>query len=127
LVCFYHPDKPAIGLCKHCQRGLCPDCAALVISTPLNPSDDVLACKDRHEGQVRALEEMAQLNILKSKRTRSDYLRNTIFYGVVGLLFAVFGFSQIQWLGLQAVVYTFIGLALLWAALANYLESRKYK
>jgi len=28
---------------------------------------------------------------------------------------------------LQAVVYIMIGLALLWAALANYLESRKYK
>jgi sulfite exporter TauE/SafE len=88
--------------------------------------DNVLACKDRHEEQVRALEEMTRQNILKSKRTRSDYLRNTIFYGIVGLLFTAFGISQIQWLGLQAVVYAMIGLALLWAALANYLESRKY-
>ena len=89
--------------------------------------DDVLACKDRHEEQVRELEEMTQQNILKSKRTRSDYLRNTIFYGTVGLLFTIFGISQLRWLGLQAVVYAFIGLALLYAALANYLESRKYK
>lgn len=119
MVCYYHPDKPAIGLCKHCQRGLCPACNALV--------DDVLACKDRHEEQVSALEEMTKQNILKSKRTRSDYLRNTTFYGIVGLLFTAFGVSQIRWLGLQAVVYAIIGLALLWAALANYLESRKYK
>ena len=89
--------------------------------------DDVLACKDRHEEQVRELEEMTQQNIRKSKRTRSDYLRNTIFYGTVGLLFTIFGISQLRWLGLQAVVYAFIGLALLYAALANYLESRKYK
>jgi len=89
--------------------------------------DDVLACKDRHEEQVRALEEMTRQNILKSKRTRSDYLRNAIFYGVVGLLFTAFGISQFQWLGLQGIVYTVIGLALLYAALANYLESRKYK
>ena len=118
MVCFYHPDRPAIGLCKHCQRGLCSECAALV--------DDVLACKGRHEGQVHALEEMTRLNVLKSKRTRSDYIRNTVFYGTVGLLFTAFGISQIQWLGLQALVYAVIGLALLWAALANYLESRKY-
>ncbi len=58
---------------------------------------------------------------------RSDYLRNAIFYGVVGLLFTAFGVSQLQWLGLQAVVYAVIGLALLYAALANYLESRKYQ
>ena len=87
----------------------------------------MLACKGKHEGQVHALEEMTKQNILKSQRTRSDYLRNTTFYGVVGLLFTGFGISQLNWLGLQAIVYAVIGLALLYAALANYLESRKYK
>ncbi len=64
---------------------------------------------------------------MQSKRVGSDYVRNTIFYGVVGTLFTAFGYSQLNWLGLQAVIYMLIGLALLWAALANYLESRKYK
>jgi hypothetical protein len=73
------------------------------------------------------MEALMQRNILQSKRVRSDYLRSTIFYGIVGILFAGFGISQLQWLGLQALVYLAIGLALLWAALANYLESRKYK
>lgn len=76
---------------------------------------------------MRTLETLMQRNILQSRRVGSDYLRNTIFYGVVGLLFSGFGLSQLRWLGLQAVVYLMIGLALLWAALANYLESRKYK
>jgi len=115
MNCYYHPDNPAIGLCKHCQRGLCTDCAALV--------DDCLACKNRHEEQVRAM----GLQLLQAKRVGSDYLRNTIFYGAVGILFTAFGISQLQWLGLQALVYLMIGLALLWAAVANYLESRKYK
>ena len=119
MNCYYHPDQPAIGLCKHCQRGLCSECAAIV--------DDSLACKNRHETQVHELMLLAQKNILQSKRVGSDYVRNTIFYGSVGVLFTAFGASQIKWLGLQAVVYLMIGLALLWAALANYLESRKYK
>ena len=119
MVCFYHPDKPAVGLCKYCQRGLCSDCAA--------PAGDSLACKNLHEEQVCAVEKLLQKNILQSKRVGSDYIRNTIFYGVVGILFAAFGFSQLRFLGLQALVYLMIGLALLWAALANYLESRKYK
>lgn len=68
-----------------------------------------------------------QRNILQAKRAGSDYVRNTIFYGIVGALFTAFGVSQLNWLGLQAVVYILIGLALLWAALANFLESRKYK
>jgi sulfite exporter TauE/SafE len=119
VICYHHHDKPAIGLCKYCQRGLCSDCAVLVI--------DVLACKNLHEEQVRELEEMTKQNILKSRRVRSDYLRNAIFYGVVGTLFTAFGVSQIQWLGWQGIVYAVIGLALLWAALANFLEGRKYK
>jgi hypothetical protein len=86
-----------------------------------------LACRNLHEEQVHALEALMQKNILQSKRVGSDYIRNTIFYGIVGVLFSVFGFSQLRFLGLQALVYLMIGLALLWAAIANYLESRKYK
>jgi hypothetical protein len=119
MKCYYHPDEQAIALCKYCQRGLCSECAA--------HAGDSLACKGLHEEQVRAMEALMQKNILQSKRVGSDYLRNTIFYGVVGLLFTVFGLSQLKWMGLQALVYLMIGLALLWAAIANYLESRKYK
>ena len=72
------------------------------------------------------METLLQKNILQSKRVGSDYMRNTIFYGTVGLLFAAFGASQINWLGLQAVVYLVIGLALLWAAIAKDLGSRRY-
>jgi sulfite exporter TauE/SafE len=119
MNCYYHSDKPAVGLCKYCQRGLCADCSARV--------DDSLACQDRHETQVHEMTLLMQKNILQSRRVGSDYVRNTIFYGVVGILFTAFGASQLRWLGLQAGVYLVIGLALLWAALANYLESRKYK
>jgi len=73
------------------------------------------------------MERLMKKNILQSNRVGSDYTRNTIFYGIVGTLFTAFGFSQLQWLGLQAVVYLMIGLALLYAAVANYLESRKYR
>ena len=115
MVCYYHTDKPATGLCKYCQRGLCADCAALI--------NDSLACKDRHEEQVRGMESL----LVQARRAGSNFMRNTIFYGGVGILFAAFGISQYKWLGLQAVVYLLIGLALLWAAAANYLESRKYR
>lgn len=119
MNCYYHRDKPAIGLCKYCQRGLCSECSA--------NAGDSLACKGLHEEQVQRMEGLMQQNLLQSKRLGSDYLRNTIFYGVVGILFTGFGISQLRWLGLQAVVYLMIGLALLWAAGANYWESRKYK
>jgi hypothetical protein len=103
----------------YCGRGLCHNCAALV--------DDALACQGRHEGRVQALNVAAERDILQSTRIRSGYTRNTVFYGLAGVLFAAFGLNQYRFLGLQAVFFLMIGLFLLYAAVANYLEGRKYR
>ena len=119
MNCFYHPATPAVGLCKHCQRGLCPQCAAQV--------DDVLACKQRHENEIHKSEQLAARNLFQSKRVASGYMRNAIFYGMTGAVFAGFGIWQYRWLGLQAVVFIMLGIFLLYVAVANYLEGRKHK
>ena len=119
MNCYYHPNQPAVGICKHCQRGLCTDCIAEV--------DDSLACKDRHEEQVSTLDLLMARNLLQSGRVGSVYTRNAIFYSLVGILFAGFGFLQIRWMGWQGIFLLVIGLFLLFAAGMNYLESRKYK
>ncbi len=119
MNCYYHPSKPAIGLCKHCQRGLCNDCAVLI--------EDVLACKNRHEDEVRAVEQLTARNIFQSKRVGSTYMRSAIFYSLVGILFTAFGGYQYTFLGLQAVFFIMIGLFLLYAAGANYFEGRRHK
>lgn len=119
MVCYYHPERPAVGLCKHCGRGLCNECAALV--------DDSLACKSRHEDQVRGLNLVSECGILQARRITSGYVRNAVFYGLVGILFAAFGFSQYRFLGLEAIFFMLIGIFLLYASVANFLEGRKYR
>ncbi len=119
MNCFHHPETPAMGLCKHCQRGLCAECAALV--------DDVLACKHRHEDEVHRLEQLTARSLFQSKRVAAGYMRNAIFYGLVGAVFAGFGVWQFRWLGLQAAMFIMIGVFLLYAAAANYAEARKHK
>ena len=89
--------------------------------------DDSLACKDRHEEQVRGLNLIAERGIQQARRVGSGYIRNTIFYGLVGLLFAGFGLMEYRFLGLQAVFFMLIGLFLLYAAVANFVESRRYR
>ncbi len=119
MNCFYHPTSPAVGVCKYCQRGLCAECAAVV--------DDVIACKHRHEDEVRQLEQLTARNLFQSKRVASGYMRNAIFYGLVGVVFAGFGLWQLKWLGLQAALFIMLGAFLLYAASANYFEGRKHK
>ena len=87
----------------------------------------MIACKHRHEDEVHQLEQLVARNLFQSKRVSSTYMRNAIFYGLVGVLFTGFGLMQYRFLGLQAVFFMMIGLFLLYAASANYFEGRKHK
>ena len=119
MNCYYHPDRPAVGVCKHCQRGLCAEDAALI--------DDSLACKGRHEEQVRDINQLMQRNILQAKRVGAVYNRNAIFYFLVGAAFSVYGYSQLRFAGVQGLFLLIVGLFLLFAAGLNFFEGRKYK
>ena len=119
MQCFYHRERLALGVCTHCQRGLCAECLTLV--------EDRLACRDRHEEQVRAANQVLKRNMVQAKRMGSGYVRNAVFYGLVGVLFTGFGAMQYRFLGLQAIFFMLIGLFLLYAAGANLFESRKYR
>jgi hypothetical protein len=119
MNCYYHPDRPEVGICKHCQRGLCAEDTALV--------DDSLACKGRPEEHVRDVNQLMRRNILQAKRVGSVYNRNAIFYFLVGAAFTAFGFYQVRWTGLQGLFLLIVGLFLLFAAGLNFFEGRKYK
>jgi sulfite exporter TauE/SafE len=118
MVCFYHPTRSAVGLCSHCKRGLCMECATT--------TSDVLACRDRHEHLVEAASRVMSRNMLQTDRLGAGYARNAIFYALVGASFAALGLIQYRFLGLQAVFFILVGLFLLYAAAANYLEARRY-
>ena len=119
MRCFYHRGRVALGVCSHCQRGLCFECLTLV--------DDRLACKDRHEPQVQASNQVLLRGVVQSQRMGAGYVRDAIFYGLAGALFSMFGLIQYRFLGLEAVFFVLIGLFLLYAAGANLVESRKYR
>jgi sulfite exporter TauE/SafE len=118
MVCFYHPDRPALGICSHCHRGLCENCLTVV--------DDVLACKDRHEIEVKSLIQTRLRLALQTGRIGSGYVRNAVFYGLVGVAFSAFGLFQYRFLGLQGLLFVVLGAFLLYAAGANFLESRRF-
>jgi hypothetical protein len=62
MKCFYHPDAHALGLCKHCQRGLCAACAS--------ERDGGLACRDRHESQVDQVSALIRRNVQVGVKSR---------------------------------------------------------
>jgi small neutral amino acid transporter SnatA (MarC family) len=88
--------------------------------------EDVLACRDLHEEQVAHLNRMMVIDRVQSGRVRPGYVRNGIFYGLVGVIFAALGFTQLRFLGPQAVFFMVVGGLLLYAAAANFLEARRF-
>ena len=119
MVCYYHSERPAVGICRHCGRALCGDDAADV--------EDILACRGRHETQVRAIRLAERSASLQAERAAAGFVRNAVFYGLAGTAFAALGLYELRWLGVQAVFLIVIGAFLLYAAVANLLESRRFR
>jgi hypothetical protein len=55
MKCFYHRNLDAIGNCKSCGKGLCPDCAVDL--------GRGLACRNKCEEDARALIALIEHNI----------------------------------------------------------------
>lgn len=85
MRCFNHPDADAVGTCKQCNKGLCPDCAADL--------GHGLACRGLHEQEVASVHDLVSLNInaTRSGRTRLNWFLVPIFNLFLGLVFAGFG------------------------------------
>ena len=47
MKCYYHNERDAVGVCRACSKGLCPDCVS-----DLGPA---IACRGRHEEQAKGL------------------------------------------------------------------------
>lgn len=90
MNCFYHHDASSVAICKNCQRGLCPACAADVVNGT--------ACRDRCEAQVWAINEVIERNKTGYQKASAAYARNAILYALLGgamvLIGAAFSYSS---------------------------------
>jgi len=115
MFCYFHRDVPAIAVCKSCGRGLCPDCASDV--------GDGLACRDRCEEQVRALNRIIERNKTAYEKARGAYVRTALFYAAVGVLFLAAGF--LDWRGFGWVLAP-AGVIFLLSAWMHFSTGKKY-
>ena len=96
MLCFNHPERQAVGTCKACHRGICQECM-----TDLGHG---IACKDKHEQQVEALEKIVRQSEKISSITPKTRNAAPLFYGFMGIVFAGFGLLK----GRGVTDFTFI-------------------
>ena len=113
MKCYYHQQQDAIGTCKSCQRGLCPDCAA--------DFPQGLACRGKCGEDVQSVIQPVQNNLELSPTTTSIIQASrpgrVIAWGflmIMGIVFCFWGiYETMPFVAALGVVFQFLGVFLL--------------
>ena len=107
MRCFNHHDKDAIGTCKSCARGLCPDCAVEV--------EKAIACRDRCEGDVATIRKLNSNALQFARSTKQARYLAPVMFIFIGALLTTMGFSfeGVEFAKITGVVIILIGVAFL--------------
>ncbi len=86
MKCFNHDTNEAVGVCKHCSKGLCIDCC-----TDLGHG---IACKNLHEKEVEQVNSLIENNKKAFASQPRATLIMPIFYLFMGIAFMFFGYKR---------------------------------
>ena len=108
VKCFYHVNDDAVALCKNCNRGLCPSCAADMTNGT--------ACLNRCEAQVAAVNEVIERNKTGYQKASGAYSRNALLYLILGVIMCLVGALTLPtgWVMLALGGAMLVGAALSW-------------
>jgi len=114
MNCYYHPDRAAVSICKNCYRGLC--------SESLSEVANGVACRDRCEQQVDAINEVIERNKTGYQKAAGAYTGNAILYVLLGGIMILVGVFTLP-SGWFLLVF---GAIFLIGAAFQYVTSRKF-
>ncbi|MDZ4328378.1 MAG: hypothetical protein U1A73_25675 [Pseudomonas sp.] len=83
MKCFVHNDKDALGVCKHCQKGICADCLTLVGGS--------MSCKGDCEVEVAAGNYMMERGKKVYRNLGNQWGPSVFLNGIGGAFFVGFG------------------------------------
>jgi hypothetical protein len=84
MKCFYHTNVDAVAVCKNCGKGLCVECATEV--------GKGIACKNRCEADVEAINKIFQENKKAFDNYRNAYSLSAVWVGLIGIGFSISSF-----------------------------------
>ena len=104
MNCFNHREKPALGICKSCGKGLCGDC---LVELP-----NGLACKDSCEDRVEMSNRLFD-RISQTMGARRHLLRQygllTVLLGIGFIIFAMASSSKFPAVPYFPYFFGFVG------------------
>ncbi len=83
MKCYVHRSADAVGVCRACGRGVCPDCAA--------EAGNAVACRQRCEDDVRQVTEALRKQIQMMRPMGQTFANTAMAYRVVRRLLLTIG------------------------------------
>jgi len=99
MNCFKHADRPALGLCKSCGKGLCSECLVEV------PDGLACKCKNQCEDRVNLINQIINNNQKVLSAANVQVKSSGIFILLLGILFCLFGFLPILISGNTSTIF----------------------
>jgi hypothetical protein len=120
MNCFYHPDKPAVAICKSCARGLCMECGADI--------ENGLACKGRCEERGRIINRIVDSNRKVLAAANTQLRGNMIFIVMLGLIVAGLGAGALvfEHAGLPGGILIGVGVIFILRGIFSYTRAARY-
>ena len=118
MRCFYHDSTEAVAICKSCNRGVCRDCAV--------EFKNGVACKNRCEAEVEALNQIIDRSKTSYQKTSSAYSRNAIIYLMFAVVFGFLGVTELRERSVLGWAMLALALVFLISTFFNYSNSRRF-
>lgn len=118
MRCFNHSTVEAVAICKNCSRGLCRECAT--------EFPNGIACRDKCEAEVEAINLLIDRNKSTHQKTSSAYSRNAIIYLMLAVVFGIWGANEVAARPVFGGPMLFAAAAFAIAAFFNYSTSRQF-
>jgi hypothetical protein len=81
--CFNHADREAVGSCKACAKGLCPECVVDL--------GHGLSCRGDHEATVESYRVMLERNTKVMDAAPVNSVIGPAFFVAIGALMGIYG------------------------------------
>ena len=114
MNCYYHPEVPAVAVCKYCQKGLCTECAVDL--------KHGISCK-QHQAEVNELYDIHFMHKQSAQNTSRVYKQSAVAMSFMGIAGVVGGLV----IGRTGIILMAIGIACIFLAIAFSVYTNRMK
>ena len=117
MRCFRHSQSEAVAICKHCSKGVCPECV-----------DDTgfgVVCSPQCKEEVLSLRAMVERNRRSFSLASKSQTRHAALLSLFGVAFVAFSLTERRDSGSFAFFMVF-GVIMFVGAALSFLSARKW-